>query len=65
MASTSNLNLLKTITADIEIEVPGDIFESVHVIVNEDHGNRISIHGDKRFFNLKIFGKPQQSSSLV
>lgn len=58
MASTPDLNLLQTITADIEIEIPDDIFESVHVIVNEINANPVFVKGERRFFNLKVFGKP-------
>ena len=57
VASHPDLNLLQTVTADIEIEIPDDLFESVHVLVNKMHANPIDITGDKPFFTLKVFGK--------
>ena len=57
ITSNSSLSLLQTASADIEIEIPSDLFDSVLVITNKQHTNPIIMTGDKPVFTLETFGK--------
>ena len=57
ITSQSSLGLLQTATADIEIEIPSDLFDSVLVITNKLHVNPIVMTGDNPVFILETFGK--------
>lgn len=57
LASPLHLDLLHTATAEVEVDIPGDLFESVFIFINEKHSVPIIIKGDKPTFKTSVFGK--------